>query len=212
MNNEYHLMSNEYLCRLAQSGDSTAQDRLIKNLLPSMRMEAVAMKKDFSVLHIDLDDLLQESMIGLWRAIRTFRGNKEIRFQTYATKVAQNAMLDYIRKHIVSIPSFGPLISLDDTPPSFDPSSEFTYADILINEYAASPEQLYIRKETILKVREVLGMISNRDREYLFFRYGFIDGIEHDRTETAFHFHLTLSRATNLEKTALKKCKRCLRI
>ena len=85
-----------------------------------------------------------------------------------------------------------------------------TYADILINEYAASPEQLYIKKETILEVREVLWMISDREREYLFFRYGFIDDVEHDRTETAFHFHLSVSRAKSLEAAGLRHCKRQL--
>ena len=78
-------------------------------------------------------------------------------------------MLDYIRKCTSDIPESGPIISLDTAPPGFDPTIEFTYADILINEYAASPEQLYIKKETILEVREVLWMISDREREYLFF-------------------------------------------
>lgn len=119
-------------------------------------------------------------------------------------------MLDYIRKCTSDIPESGPIISLDTAPPGFDPTIEFTYADILINEYAASPEQLYIKKETILEVREVLWMISDREREYLFFRYGFIDDVEHDRTETAFHFHLSISRAKILEAAGLRHCKRRL--
>ena len=124
--------------------------------------------------------------------------------------VVPYAMLDYIRKCTSDIPESGPIISLDTAPPGFDPTIEFTYADILINEYAASPEQLYIKKETILEVREVLWMISDREREYLFFRYGFIDDVEHDRTETAFHFHLSVSRAKSLEAAGLRHCKRQL--
>ena len=207
MINESPLMTNEHLCLLAQQGDSSAQDKLIKNFLSSMKLDASALKKKYSGLQVEAEDLLQEALIGFLRAIQTYRPSEGTQFQTYASAVTQHAMLDYIRKCKSDIPESGPIISLDNTRPGLDPTSEFTYADILINEYAASPEQLYIKKETILEVREVLWMISDREREYLFFRYGFIDDIEHDRTETAFHFHLSVSRAKTLEKAGLRHCR-----
>ena len=210
MTNESPLMTNEYLCLLAQQGDSSAQDTLIKNFISSMKLDAAALKKKYSGLQVEMEDLLQEALIGFLRAVQTYRPSKGIQFQTYASAVTQHAMLDYIRKCTSDIPESGPIISLDNTPPGSDPTSEFTYVDILINEYAASPEQLYIKKETILEVREVLWMISDREREYLFFRYGFIDDVEHDRTETAFHFHLSVSRAKSLEAAGLRHCKRQL--
>ena len=209
MTNESPLMTNEHLCLLAQQGDSSAQDKLIKNFISSMKLDAAALKKKYSGLQVEAEDLLQEALIGFLRAVQTYRPNEGIQFQTYASAVTQHAMLDYIRKCKSDIPESGPIISLDNTPPGLDTTS-VTYVDILINEYAASPEQLYIKKETILEVREVLWMISDREREYLFFRYGFIDDVEHDRTETAFHFHLSVSRAKSLEAAGLRHCKRQL--
>ena len=209
MINESPLMTNEHLCLLAQQGDSSAQDKLIKNFISSMKLDAAALKKKYSGLQVEAEDLLQEALIGFLRAVQTYRPNEGIQFQTYASAVTQHAMLDYIRKCKSDIPESGPIISLDNTPPGLDTTS-VTYVDILINEYAASPEQLYIKKETILEVREVLWMISEREREYLFFRYGFIDDVEHDRTETAFHFHLSVSRAKSLEAAGLRHCKRQL--
>ena len=209
MTNESPLMTNEHLCLLAQQGDSSAQDKLIKNFISSMKLDAAALKKKYSGLQVEAEDLLQEALIGFLRAVQTYRPNEGIQFQTYASAVTRHAMLDYIRKCKSDIPESGPIISLDNTPPSLDTTS-VTYVDILINEYAASPEQLYIKKETILEVREVLWMISDREREYLFFRYGFIDDVEHDRTETAFHFHLSVSRAKSLEAAGLRHCKRQL--
>ena len=209
MINESPLMTNEHLCLLAQQGDSSAQDTLIKNFISSMKLDAAALKKKYSGLQVEAEDLLQEALIGFLRAVQTYRPNEGIQFQTYASAVTQHAMLDYIRKCKSDIPESGPIISLDNTPPSLDTTS-VTYVDILINEYAASPEQLYNKKETILEVREVLWMISDREREYLFFRYGFIDDVEHDRTETAFHFHLSVSRAKSLEAAGLRHCKRQL--
>ena len=209
MINESPLMTNEHLCLLAQQGDSSAQDKLIKNFLSSMKLDASALKKKYSGLQVEAEDLLQEALIGFLRAVQTYRPKEGIQFQTYASAVTRHAMLDYIRKCKSDIPESGPIISLDNTPPGLDTTS-VTYVDILINEYAASPEQLYIKKETILEVREVLWMISDREREYLFFRYGFIDDVEHDRTETAFHFHLSVSRAKSLEAAGLRHCKRRL--
>ena len=209
MINESPLMTNEHLCLLAQQGDSSAQDTLIKNFISSMKLDAAALKKKYSGLQVEMEDLLQEALIGFLRAVQTYRPNEGIQFQTYTSAVTRHAMLDYIRKCKSDIPESGPIISLDNTPPSLDTTS-VTYVDILINEYAASPEQLYIKKETILEVREVLWMISDREREYLFFRYGFIDDVEHDRTETAFHFHLSVSRAKSLEAAGLRHCKRQL--
>ena len=209
MTNESPLMTNEHLCLLAQQGDSSAQDKLIKNFISSMKLDAAALKKKYSGLQVEAEDLLQEALIGFLRAVQTYRPNEGIQFQTYASAVTRHAMLDYIRKCKSDIPESGPIISLDNTPPGLDTTS-VTYVDILINEYAASPEQLYIKKETILEVREVLWMISDREREYLFFRYGFIDDVEHDRTETAFHFHLSVSRAKSLEAAGLRHCKRQL--
>ena len=174
MTNESPLMNNEHLCLLAQQGDFSAQDTLIKNFISSMELDAAALKKKYSGLQVETEDLLQEALIGFLRAVQTYRPSKGIQFQTYASAVTQHAMLDYIRKCTSDIPESGPIISLDTAPPGFDPTIEFTYADILINEYAASPEQLYIKKETILEVREVLWMISDREREYLFFATGLL--------------------------------------
>ena len=124
--------------------------------------------------------------------------------------VTDHAMLDYIRRYSTEIrQSGGASLSLDAPPPDFD-STEMTYAEVLIDEYALSPEQIFIKKETILIVRKALSMVSKREQEYLHYRYGFIDDIEHDRKETAYHFRLTVSRAKRLEKDALENCRRHL--
>lgn len=76
------------------------------------------------------------------------------------------------------------------------PSIRITAANILPDDYNKNPEQLFIRKETITEVRNALGEISDRERAYLHYRYGFLDCVLHDQSETAAHFHLSLSRAT----------------
>lgn len=44
------------------------------------------------------DDLIQEGMIGLWKACQTFDSLREVKFSTYAVKVIKNSMGMYVRK------------------------------------------------------------------------------------------------------------------
>lgn len=66
-----------------------------------------------------------------------------------------------------------------------------------------NPAQIYIAKETHEEIHAALDAISNREREYLLYRFGFEDDIEHPLTETAKHFFLSESRAKSTEKLAL---------
>ena len=91
-------MTNEDLCILAQSGSADAESKLIANLLPSLRALASKFEAQYSGLQIEADDLLQEGSIGLLRAVHSFRPEKGNLFQTYASRVSENAMMDYVRK------------------------------------------------------------------------------------------------------------------
>ena len=70
--------------------------------------------------------------------------------------------------------------------------------------------RLFIRKETITEVRNVLGEISDRERAHLHYRFGFLDYVLLDQSETAAHFHLSLNRARHAEKAALNIVRRAL--
>ena len=168
-------MTNEQLCSLAREGDKAAEAALIENVLPSIRITAVNIQKRYPGILLETDDLVQEALIGVLRAIKTYD-----------------------------------ILSLDAPPPGFDSEANITYADILPDDYKNNPEQLFIRKETITEVRNALGEIADRERAYLHYRFGFLDYVLHDQSETAAHFHLSLSRARHTEKAALKNVRRAL--
>lgn len=203
-------MTNEQLCSFAREGDKAAEAALIDNVMPSIRITAANIQKRYSGILLETDDLVQEAMIGVLRAIQTYDPETGNLFLTYAQTIAENAMLDYIRKCASAIPASGGILSLDAPPPGFDPEANVTYADILPDDYSKNPEHLFIRKETITEVRNALGEISDRERAYLHYRYGFVDDMSHDQTETASHFHLSLSRARHTEKAALNNVRRAL--
>ena len=153
---------------------------------------------------------MHEALIGVLRAIKTYDHETGNLLLTYAQTTAENAMLDYVRKCASAIPASGSILSLDAPPPGFDSEANITYADILPDDYNKNPEQLFIREETITEVRNALGEISDRERAYLHYRFGFLDYVLHDQSETAAHFHLSLSRARHTEKAALNNVRRAL--
>ena len=203
-------MTNEQLCSLAREGDKAAEAALIENVLLSIRITAVNIQKRYSGLLLETDHLVQEALIGVLRAIKTYDPETGNLFQTYAQTTTENAMLDYVRKCASAIPASGSILSLDAPPPGFDSEANVTYADILPDDYNKNPEHLFIRKETITEVRNALGEISDRERAYLHYRSGFLDYVLHDQRETAAHFHLSLSRARHTEKAALNNVRRAL--
>ena len=196
-------MTNEQLWSLARQGDHDAESSLIENLLPDIRIIAAKIKKRYSGLLLEKDDLVQEALIGSLRAIDTYDPESGSLFRTYAQTVSENAMMDYVRKCISAVPYSGVPFSLDEPPPGFGPDSEVTYAEIIPNFFSGTPEQLYIKKETITEVRNALRMISERERAYLHYRCGFVDDQPHSLAETAVHFHLSTSRAKRIEWLAL---------
>ena len=201
-------MTNEELVHLARDGDREAMDALIENILPSIRIIAGKIRKRYTGIFVEKDDLIQEALLGSLKAVDTYDPEKGNLFWTYISKISENAMMDYVRKCIAAIPETGKMISLDETPPGIDPESRVTYADIIPDGYSKAPEQIYIRKEAILEVRDALQKIRPRDRTYLYYRYGFIDDLPHDRKETAEHFHLSDSRAKNTERRALNRVRK----
>ena len=196
-------MTNEELCILAQEGNADAEENLIRNLLPSLQALAAKFEAQYSGLQIETDDLLQEGSIGLLRAVHSFRPEKGNLFQTYASRVSENAMMDYVRKCASAVPSTGQMLSLDVEPHNDQDNDESSFYDRLFSEYTKTPEQIYIEKETYEEIHHALNMISPRESTYLRYRYGFNDDLLHDREETAAHFHLSESRAKSIERAAL---------
>ena len=203
-------MTNEQLCSLAREKDKAAEAALIENVLPLIRITAANIQKRYSGILLEMDDLVQEALIGVLRAIQTYDPETGNLFLTYAQAITENAMLDCVRKCASAIPASGTILSLDASPPGFDSEANVTYADILPDDYSKNPEQLFIRQETITEVRNALEEISDRERAYLHYRYGFVDDMSHDQTETASYFHLSLSRARHTEKAALNNVRRAL--
>ena len=73
-------VEDSYLIALAKSGDAVAYDRLVRRYYGFVRLKA----SSYFLAGGDSDDLIQEGLVGLYKAVRDFRSDRESSFRNFA--------------------------------------------------------------------------------------------------------------------------------
>ena len=73
-------LDDQYLVALAKQGRADAYDRLVRRYHGFVRLKA----SSYFLLGGDGDDLLQEGLVGLYKAIRDYRSDRESSFRSFA--------------------------------------------------------------------------------------------------------------------------------
>lgn len=89
----YGSLTDERLCALAKGGDRRAEERLVERCHRMVR----SMARPYYLAGGDSDDLLQEGMIGLLRAVREYDGEKAASFRTFAEICVRNRLRSAVR-------------------------------------------------------------------------------------------------------------------
>ena len=198
-------MTNEQLCIAALNGDTEARNALVENNLRFIKRTAYEMwnaqRELNAALGIETNDLVQEGALGLLDCISGYRPDSGNKFLTYAAPAIRNAMVDYIRSYnpTFEAKNLGSIIRLDEVVKDENRGKHEYVAD----PTKQTPEQIYLAQERIDDIHHALDMIEPREEDYLRYRFGFADDLEHPLTETAKHFHLSESRARSTEALAL---------
>lgn len=189
-------MTNEQLCTLAQAGDMMARDMLLINSQDFIRKIAKGISSQYQDDRVSEDDLVQEGCFELLEAIPRYKPDKGTIFHTYAGYWVRKFMWEAVNIFAapVEIGSLNDIVGDEE---------RTELIQFIADPYSETPEQIVIRIETIEDVRMGLRQITARERTYLLYRYGFVDGDEHPVLETAAHFHLTEKRAKKTERAAL---------
>ncbi len=90
-------MKDEELLELIKQNDEYALDKLIENYKPCIKGKLIKYKRDSSLIGLDVKDLYQEGLIGIFEAIRTYDQQKDASFKTYANILIDRKMLDLIK-------------------------------------------------------------------------------------------------------------------
>lgn len=152
------------------------------------------------------EDLCQEGCLALNACVDRFEASRGNKFLSYAAPAIRNAMLDAVAtaQNRFEGRHAGVLLRLD----SLRQEDQRSLSSFVVDPYQQDPERIYLRKETIREVRAALQRAGARLRTWLLFRFGFADDVEHTVTETARHFHLSVSRGKATDKTALQTVRR----
>ena len=136
---EYDTFSDEELIKKIRDGNEHAESCLYKRYIFIIKR----ISSSFFIIGGSIDDLLQEAMIGLIKAVNSFNEDYETSFRTYAEVCIRRQIISAIRKT-------KPYEVLNMRTYLYDPTNESQEISIL-DEYAdldsLNPENLYICKE-----------------------------------------------------------------
>jgi RNA polymerase sporulation-specific sigma factor len=138
----------------ARNGDEAALDQLIRRYTGFVRLKA----SSYFLAGGDSDDLIQEGLIGLYKAVRDFRTDKETSFRSFAELCVTRQIITAIKtatrfKH----QPLNQYISFSHTPAGQDTDGECTLGDALPGSAVEEPSVVVISTEELQSLIFTLG-------------------------------------------------------
>src|SRR5499427_5483890 len=138
----------------ARNGDSVAMDHLIRRYTGFVRLKA----SSYFLAGGDGEDLVQEGLIGLYKAVRDFRHDKETSFRSFAELCVTRQIITAIKtatryKH----QALNTYVSFSNTPAGQDPDGECTLGDALPGSHVNDPAVSVISSEELQSLVGCLG-------------------------------------------------------
>ena len=87
-------MTDEELVLLSQKGDEKAENEILEKYKETV----VKISRGYFIIGGELEDIVQEGMIGLYKAIKSYKHNKNATFKTYAITCIKNQIQTAIKK------------------------------------------------------------------------------------------------------------------
>ena len=156
--------SDEAVVAAARGGDQLAMEYLLNRYTNFVRIRA----RNYFLLGGDRDDIMQEGMIGLYKAVRDFQSDKLVSFRAFADLCITRQIITAIKtatrqKHIPLNHS----VSLDK--PAFqDEEGGRTLLDTLQSNNSLDPEGVVVRRFVSEEIRERMKLdLSELERSVL---------------------------------------------
>lgn len=154
MLDSFDVLDDEYVVDLARDGDNVALEFLIAKYKNFVRAKA----RSYFLIGADREDIIQEGMIGLYKAIRDFRYDKLSSFRAFAelciTRQIITAIKTATRQKHIPLNSY---VSLNK--PIYDEDSDRTLMDVISGSKITDPEELIISREEFDDIEEKMGEI-----------------------------------------------------
>ena len=186
--------------QVLQEGDdqeaAKAREILIER---NLRLVAHIAKK-YQNVDEEMEDLISIGTIGLIKAISSFDAGKG-KLSTYASRCIDNELLMLLRSKKKSSRE----VSLFEPIGTDKEGNEINLLDIIEHEEEDVTEQMALC-ENVRKLEKLLDkVLTGREREIIFLRYGLATGREVTQRENGEKLHISRSYVSRIEKKALSK-------
>ncbi|MBD8033571.1 MULTISPECIES: RNA polymerase sporulation sigma factor SigH [Solibacillus] len=159
-------LTDEGLVEQVHLGNTDALDFLISKY----RLFVKAKARSYFLIGADKEDIIQEGMIGLYKAIRDFKEDKLASFRAFAelciTRQIITAIKTATRQKHIPLNSY---VSLDK--PIYDEESERTLMDIITSPISDDPEYLMINREDYVYLEQKMGEVLSELEQQVLVRY-----------------------------------------
>ena len=162
-NRDLENMREEDLVRLAQQQDGAAMECLLNRYKNFVRTKA----RSYFLIGADHEDIVQEGMIGLYKAIRDYREEKLKSFRAFAELCITRQIITAIKtatrqKHI----PLNNYVSLNR--PIYEEDSDRTLLDVITEDAPTNPEEMLINRENLTVIEGRIGeILSDLEKEVL---------------------------------------------
>jgi RNA polymerase sporulation-specific sigma factor len=150
----YDAMLDEDIVVEARDGNGEALEFLIHKYRNFVRAKA----RSYFLIGADREDIIQEGMIGLYKAIRDFRNDKLASFRAFAelciTRQIITAIKTATRQKHIPLNSY---VSLNK--PIYEEDSDRTLMDVISTSRVSDPEEMVINREEFGDIEEKMGEI-----------------------------------------------------
>ncbi|MDD6793876.1 MAG: RNA polymerase sporulation sigma factor SigH [Clostridiaceae bacterium] len=197
---EFEQKLDEEVVIEAKAGNARAQEYLINKYENFVKGKA----KSYFLIGADKEDIYQEGMIGLYKAIRDFKPDKLSSFRAFAELCVTRQIITAIKtatrqKHI----PLNTYVSLNK--PIYEEESDRTLLDVLAGLKITDPEELVISQEQMEHIeKEISRVLSSLELEVL---TSYLDGKSYQEIACDLDRHAkSIDNALQRVKRKLEKC------
>lgn len=194
---DYQVLRDEEVVELSAEGDKAATEYILTKYKNFVRAQA----KAYFIAGADRDDLMQEGMIGLFKAVRDFDPSKQASFRTFAELCVKRQIITAVKaagrqKHM----PLNAYVSLNK--PLYAEEGERGLEEVLPQGEAADPESLFLRQEKARTLQaEIEKKLSKLEKKVLGL---YLEGLNYQEIAR------TLERSPKSIDNALQRVKRKL--
>ena len=196
----YWEMKDEIVVEFAKNGDSLAVDYLMNKYRNFVR----AKSRSYFLIGADREDIMQEGMIGLYKSIRDFKGDRLSSFRAFAelciTRQIITAIKTATRQKHIPLNSY---VSLSK--PMYDEESDQTLLDVIEGVTITDPEDIIISKEQTNHIEFKMGQVlSSLELEVLAL---YVEGRPYQEIAMSLNRHVkSIDNALQRVKRKLERC------